>query len=86
MRKAFVYTLLGLRRCVRQVFIFLEVTMKKLNSLSGYFSKGEIALWLCSEIVIIISNMMIGNSGWLSLIASMIGVTALIFNAKGGIR
>lgn len=57
--------------------------MKKLKSLSGYFSKGEIALWLCSEIVIIVSNMMIGNSGWLSLIASMIGVTALIFNAKG---
>lgn len=54
--------------------------LKKINS---YFTKGELALWLVSEMVIIASNLIMENGGYLSLIASMIGVTALIFNAKG---
>lgn len=54
--------------------------LKKINS---YFTKGELVLWLASEMVIIVSNLVMRNGGYLSLIASMIGVTALIFNAKG---
>lgn len=54
-----------------------------IKKLTSYFSKGEIALWLCSELIIIFSNVFIKSDGYLSLIASVIGVTALIFNAKG---
>lgn len=57
--------------------------MKKIKSLVNYFSKGELALWLCSEVVIIAANILLGKSDYTSVIASMIGVTALIFNAKG---
>ena len=55
--------------------------MKK-NFLS-YFSKGELALWLGSVIVTVVSHFMSPSGGTLSLAASLIGVTALIFNAKG---
>lgn len=55
--------------------------MKK-NFLS-YFSKGELALWLSSVIVTVVSHFMSPSGGTLSLAASLIGVTALIFNAKG---
>ena len=57
--------------------------MKKIKSLVNYFSKGELALWLCSEVVIIAANILLGKNDYTSVIASMIGVTALIFNAKG---
>ena len=55
--------------------------MKK-NFLS-YFSKGELALWLGSVIVITVSHFLSPSGGALSLITSLIGVTSLIFNAKG---
>lgn len=54
--------------------------MKKFIS---YFSKGEIALWLSSVCVIILSFIAFSGSDILSLIASLIGVTSLIFLAKG---
>lgn len=57
--------------------------MEKIKSFMNYFSKGEFALWLCSEFVIIAANIFLGGDGYLSLVASMLGVTALIFNAKG---
>ncbi len=49
----------------------------------NYFTKAELALWLCSETAIIASNLAMGRGIGLSLLASVIGVTALIFNAKG---
>lgn len=54
--------------------------MKKIIS---YFSKGEIALWLSSVCVIFLSFFAFDGSDILSLIASLIGVTSLIFLAKG---
>ena len=54
--------------------------MKKLFS---YFSKFEIALWSSSVLLIIISFLAFDRSNYLSLIASIIGITSLIFFAKG---
>ncbi len=49
----------------------------------NYFTKGEIALWLCSVTAITASFFIFDRTGWLKLAASLIGITALIFNAKG---
>ena len=54
--------------------------MKKMFS---YFSKGEIALWCSSVILILISFVVFDRVNYLTLFASLIGVTSLIFNAKG---
>ena len=48
-----------------------------------YFSKTEIALWSCSVILILISFCVFDRENYLTLIASQIGITSLIFNAKG---
>ncbi len=53
--------------------------MKYLN----YFSTFEKLLWLFSILSISTSFILLGNRNWLTLIASLIGVTFLIFNAKG---
>lgn len=53
--------------------------MNKLN----YFSRFEKLLWLCSVIIIIVSFVAYSGDGYISLIASLIGVTSLIFCAKG---
>lgn len=52
-------------------------------SLSKYFSKAEIGLWACSSLIIIISFCIFDRENYLTLAASLIGVTSLIFNAKG---
>ena len=54
--------------------------MKKLQS---YFSKLEITLWFSSMALILISFIAFDRANYLTLIASLIGVTSLIFNAKG---
>ena len=54
--------------------------MKKLFS---YFSKLEIALWLLSIALILISFLAFDRTNYLTLVASLIGTTSLIFNAKG---
>lgn len=46
------------------------------------FTKKEIALWLCSAALIAVSSV-ISKSGALELTASLVGVTSLIFCAKG---
>lgn len=48
-----------------------------------YFTKSELALWLSSLALILISFFIFSNDGHLTLIASLIGATALIFCAKG---
>ena len=55
----------------------------KLISLLRRLTKFEIGLWLCSVIVITISFLLPREKDILTLIASLIGVTALIFVAKG---
>lgn len=54
-----------------------------LKKILNYFTKFEIALWLCSVTAITVSFLMFDRTGWLKLAASLIGITALIFNAKG---
>lgn len=53
------------------------------KSLLHYFTKGEMILWLSSVTLIIVSFIMFDRINSLTLVASLIGVTSLIFNAKG---
>lgn len=48
-----------------------------------YFSKGELMLWLCSVLVVLLSFFIFDGNGLIRPAASVIGITALIFNAKG---
>ena len=54
--------------------------MKKLLS---YFSKTEQVLWCTSATLILLSSLLFGRNDLLTLCASLIGVTSLLFNAKG---
>ena len=54
-----------------------------MSKLKNYFSKSEIALWISSVMLIIISFCVFDRTNYLTLCASLIGVTSLIFNAKG---
>lgn len=54
-----------------------------LKKILNYFTKFEIALWLSSVAAITASFFIFDRTGWLKLAASLIGITALIFNAKG---
>lgn len=56
---------------------------KKQKSLFHYFTKGELALWCISAAVIIVSFFIFDRENYLTLVASLIGITSLIFNAKG---
>lgn len=51
--------------------------------IKNYFSKAEIGLWCSSVMLIIISFIVFDKSNYLTLSASLAGVTSLIFNAKG---
>ncbi len=48
-----------------------------------YFSKFEVGLWCSSVVLILISFFLFNKSDYLTLAASLIGVTSLIFAAKG---
>ena len=54
-----------------------------LKSLTTYFSKIEIILWSSSVLLILFSFFMFDRENYLTLLASLIGVTSLIFSAKG---
>ena len=54
--------------------------MKKLTT---YFSKGELTLWGCSAGLILVSFFLFDRVNYMTLAASLIGTTSLIFNAKG---
>ncbi len=47
------------------------------------FSKGELALWGASVLLITVSFCVFDRTNWLTLIASLVGATSLIFCAKG---
>lgn len=59
------------------------MSSKQLHSPLHYFTKGELVLWSMSVALIIISFLIFDRENFLTLIASLIGATALIFNAKG---
>ena len=48
-------------------------------------TRFEWVLWACSMLVILVSFMFLRDRGYLTLSASLIGVTALIFVAKGDV-
>ena len=54
--------------------------MKKLTT---YFAKGELTLWGSSAGLILISFFLFDRVNFMTLAASLIGTTSLIFNAKG---
>lgn len=54
--------------------------LKKLNN---YFTTWEKMLWIGSVVLIIGSAVIFGKDGILSVIASLIGATSLLLNAKG---
>lgn len=58
--------------------------MKFRNPFKG-LTKFEWGLWLCSMIVVLITGVLGGTSSILSLIASLVGVTSLIFAARGDV-
>ena len=62
------------------MFLFLLGHMKKFLK---YFTLGEWLLWGASVVLIVASFLIFGGSGYLTLCASLIGATSLIFNAKG---
>lgn len=53
------------------------------KKLFNYFSKQEIILWSASVFFIVASFIIFDRENYLTLAASLIGVTSLIFNAKG---
>ena len=57
--------------------------MSNVKKAIRYFSKGEILLWISSVTLIIISFCIFDRQNYLTLAASLIGVTSIIFNAKG---
>ena len=54
--------------------------MKKLTT---YFSTGELTLWGISAGLILVSFLLFDRANYMTLAASLIGTTSLIFNAKG---
>lgn len=54
-----------------------------MSKLKNYFLKSEIALWISSVMIIVISFCAFDRTNYITLCASLIGVTSLIFNAKG---
>ena len=50
---------------------------------AGYFSRSEKCLWLLSAVFIVGSFCLFDRQNYMTLCASLIGVTSLIFNAKG---
>ena len=57
--------------------------MQRIKGAARYFSWTEIALWSVSEILIVLSFCLFDGENHLALLASVIGVTSLVFNAKG---
>ena len=56
---------------------------RKMNDPIKNLSRKEWLIWIGSLVIVFISNILSGDLDWLTLLAAMIGVTALIFAAKG---
>lgn len=52
-------------------------------NIKAYFTRSERILWLTSVALVLASFFIFDRHNYLTLIASLIGVTSLIFNAKG---
>lgn len=65
------------------MFFFGGFLMKNIKRLISYFTTGELLLWCSSVLLIAVSFCVFDRENYLTLAASLIGVTSLIFNAKG---
>ena len=54
-----------------------------MKKLAAYFSKGELTLWGSSSALILASFLIFDRVNTMTLAASLIGITSLIFSAKG---
>ena len=57
--------------------------MKNISKLYRYFTTVELTLWGISLLLLLLSHFLFHGSNWMTTVASMIGVSALIFIAKG---
>lgn len=57
--------------------------MNRIKSYFSYFSREERVLWLSSVCAIVISFAVFDRENYITLAASLVGVTSLLFNAKG---
>lgn len=67
------------------VLFFLGIIMNKILSFFKNFSVFEAVLWSGSVLAILLSFFLCGNTSWLNLTGSLIGVTSLLFLAKGNV-
>lgn len=65
-------------------YFFKDVQMKPQNPFKT-LTKFEVALWITSVTVITLSFVLAPQKDWLTLTASVLGVSSLIFIAKGNI-
>ena len=56
---------------------------KIIDRIKGYFTRGELALWGCSVLLVTVSFMIFDRQNYMILSASLTGVTYLILSAKG---
>lgn len=57
--------------------------MESIRNKIDYFSKKELILWFSSISIIIVSFIIFDRTNYIILVASILGTTSLIFNAKG---
>lgn len=57
--------------------------MQKFKTALQYFSRTEKAIWGSSVALVVVSYLLFDGSSTLTLVGSLVGVTSLIFNAKG---
>ncbi len=57
--------------------------MDRIKRYYHYFTKAERLIWLCSVLFIVLSFFLFGCREYATLIGSVIGVTAILFVAKG---
>lgn len=55
--------------------------MMKINK--NYFTKTEKRIWMISVILVLLSFLLFDRGNTVALVASLVGVTSLIYNAKG---
>lgn len=68
--------------CMRMLILLAEMRIS-VKKITGYFTRFEIILWSLSVLLIIGSFYIFDKTNYLTLWTSLIGVTSLIFNAKG---
>lgn len=89
MRKHSLHVVRSLQTCTRVLYFFVANPLSRylnggnMKKFIGYFSALEKTLWLVSVVMIVVSFFLFDGSSPLTLAASLVGVTSLIFNAKG---